>query len=75
MERLSGHLHRWIELKTPKVQLRVPRSEHRTLERIMKSGKIFSRVPVGDALLIEARIDYRLAHALRRFAVFSTEKT
>lgn len=73
MEHLFGYLHQWIEHKTPRVRLRVPCSEHRTLARIIKSGKIFSRVPAGDAVLIEVRIDYRLAHALRRFAVFSTE--
>jgi GTP-binding protein HflX len=73
LEALAEYLRRWIERKTPRVRLRVPRSEHRTLERIMKSGRIFSQMPAGDAVVIEARIDYRLAHALRRFAVFSTE--
>lgn len=69
MDSLCSYLNRWIAQKTPKICFRIPFSEHRAIERIMKSGTIFYRESRDDAMLIEARIDYKLAHNLRRFTV------
>jgi GTP-binding protein HflX len=69
MERLYQYLNGWISAKTPKVFFKFPISERRAIDRVMKGGKIFYKECHGDEMLIQARIDHRLAHNLKRFTV------
>lgn len=66
---LAGQIDRWISVRTPKVCFRLPLSEQSVIDRILKSSKVLYKQCQGSELLITARIDYRLAHNLRRFAV------
>jgi GTP-binding protein HflX len=75
MDALYECLGRWVSRKTPKVYFKLPLSERRCIDRIIKSGKIFYKECHGNDMLIEALIDYKLAHNLRRFTVPSFEKT
>lgn len=74
MEELYEWLDRWISKKLPKLHFKLPLSERRCINRIMKSGKVFYKQCQGKDVLIEARIDYKLAHNLRRFVVPAFEK-
>jgi len=69
MEQLRGYLSRWADRIAPRLCLRIPQSEHRVLELVAKQGTVFSRIPDGVAVVVQARIDRRFIHALRRFQV------
>ncbi|MEI6128057.1 MAG: GTPase HflX, partial [Pseudomonadota bacterium] len=69
MDLLHTNLDRWMSQRMPNVCLKLPLSEHRAIERIIKTGKIFYKESRGNEVLIEARIDYRLANILKKFKV------
>ena len=69
MDALHKYLDRWMSQRMPKVCFKLPLSEHQAIERIIKSGRIFYKQAQGNEMLIEARIDYRLANSLKRFTV------
>jgi GTPase len=67
--KLRSLLERWVEQRVPHMYFRVPSTEQRAIDRIMKSGTVLYRACDAADVLIEARIDTAIAYNLRRFAV------
>jgi 50S ribosomal subunit-associated GTPase HflX len=69
IEELYEYIDHWISSKTPKICFRLPLSEKRVLNRILKSGKVIYKKYLGSDVFLETRIDHKLARNLKRFAV------
>jgi len=69
MQDLCAYLDRWQARRMPTVCFRLPLSETRAIDRVLKSGTVFFRQIQGSDMLVEARVDFFLARNLQRFAV------